>query len=202
MFLKRQTFKDVKGFDTDYFMYGEDIDLSYKISKAGFQNYYLGTTSVIHFKGESTKKDVKYLKYFYKAMFIFYKKNLKQNFIFELFLELGMTLWFVIKYLQIKFSFYKKINTNKALYVGSDLKTFSKLKKHFKRYNFKVKTKLDGKYNGFIFIDLASNTFKNLIHILEQSKNKKCLFRMLLPNAKFVIGSDTASSKGEVVFLD
>lgn len=202
MFLKRQTYKDVKGFDADYFMYGEDIDLSYKISKAGFQNYYLGTSSVIHFKGESTKKNVKYLKYFYKAMFIFYKKHLKQNFVFELFLEMGMTLWFVIKYVQIKFSIPKKIKIKNALYLGSNNGILNKLKRHYKSYNFESQAKLNSKFNGLIFIDLATNSFKSLIQTLEQHKNKRSLFRMLLPNAKFVIGSDTASDKGEVVFLD
>ena len=46
----------IGGFDEDFFMYGEDIDLSFRIQKAGFKNYYFAESSIIHFKGESTKK--------------------------------------------------------------------------------------------------------------------------------------------------
>lgn len=61
--------------DEAFFMYGEDIDLSYRILKAGYKNYYLPET-IIHYKGESTKKDsLKYLTSFYGAMLIFYRKH-------------------------------------------------------------------------------------------------------------------------------
>ena len=55
-------------------MYGEDIDLSYRIVQVGYKNYYLANSSIIHFKGESTKKDILYTKLFYKAMRIFVEK--------------------------------------------------------------------------------------------------------------------------------
>ena len=72
----RKILEKVKGFDEDYFMYGEDIDLSFRIQKAGFKNYYFSESAIIHFKGESTKKDsLRYVKMFYKAMSIFVKKH-------------------------------------------------------------------------------------------------------------------------------
>ena len=68
---------DITGsFDEAFFMYGEDIDLGYRIQKAGFKNYYFAESSIIHFKGESTKKgNIKYTRMFYKAMSIFVKKH-------------------------------------------------------------------------------------------------------------------------------
>lgn len=64
------------GFDEQFFMYGEDIDLSYRIQEAGFKNYYFAESSIIHFKGESTKKEsLNYVKMFYKAMSTFVKKH-------------------------------------------------------------------------------------------------------------------------------
>jgi GT2 family glycosyltransferase len=64
------------GFDEDFFMYGEDIDLSYRIQKAGFKNYYFAESAMIHFKGESTKKgSLNYVVIFYQAMSIFVKKH-------------------------------------------------------------------------------------------------------------------------------
>jgi O-antigen biosynthesis protein len=77
MMMPKTLIDKIGAFDEDYFMYGEDIDLSYKITKAGFKNYYLATTSVIHYKGESTKKgSLNYVKMFYNAMIIFAQKHL------------------------------------------------------------------------------------------------------------------------------
>lgn len=76
MFLRKSVLDKVGLLDEDYFMYGEDIDLSYRIKQAGFKNYYFAETSIIHFKGESTKKgSLNYIKVFYKAMIIFANKH-------------------------------------------------------------------------------------------------------------------------------
>ncbi|MEO9210184.1 MAG: glycosyltransferase family 2 protein, partial [Ginsengibacter sp.] len=76
MMIPKKIMDEVQGFDEDFFMYGEDIDLSYRIQKAGYHNYYFGESSIIHFKGESTKKmSINYVKMFYNAMSIFSKKH-------------------------------------------------------------------------------------------------------------------------------
>jgi O-antigen biosynthesis protein len=77
LLMPKSLINKIGAFDEDYFMYGEDIDLSYKITKAGFKNYYLASTTVIHYKGESTKKgSLNYVKMFYNAMIIFAQKHL------------------------------------------------------------------------------------------------------------------------------
>ncbi len=58
MMLRKETLDQIGYLDEDYFMYGEDIDLSYRVLKAGYKNYYLADTKIIHYKGESTKKAV------------------------------------------------------------------------------------------------------------------------------------------------
>lgn len=76
MMLSKKALSLTKGFDESFFMYGEDIDLSYRIQKAGLQNYYLGSTTIIHFKGESTqKKSVHYIENFYGAIQRFVDKH-------------------------------------------------------------------------------------------------------------------------------
>jgi O-antigen biosynthesis protein len=76
MMIRREALDKAGLLDEDFFMYGEDIDLSYRITKAGYHNYYFAGSSIIHYKGESTKKSsVNYVVVFYKAMAIFARKH-------------------------------------------------------------------------------------------------------------------------------
>ena len=66
----------VGSFDETFFMYGEDVDLSFRLQQSGLKNYYLGELPIIHFKGESTKRgSLNYVKMFYNAMSIFVSKH-------------------------------------------------------------------------------------------------------------------------------
>ncbi|MBK7566285.1 MAG: glycosyltransferase [Bacteroidetes bacterium] len=76
MLLRKDVLDKIGFLDEDFFMYGEDIDLSYRIVKAGYKNYYFPETRIIHYKGESTKKaSFNYVKMFYNAMKIFANKH-------------------------------------------------------------------------------------------------------------------------------
>ncbi len=80
MMMRRSVLDQVGLLDEDYFMYGEDIDLSYRILKGGYKNYYFPETRIIHYKGESTKKgSLNYVRVFYKAMQIFARKHFSQK---------------------------------------------------------------------------------------------------------------------------
>lgn len=76
MLLRSEILEKVGLLDEQFFMYGEDIDLSYRIKLGGYKNYYFPKTKIIHYKGESTKKSsVNYVFVFYKAMILFAKKH-------------------------------------------------------------------------------------------------------------------------------
>jgi len=80
MLLRKSTLDKIGLLDETFFMYGEDIDLSYRIVLGGWKNYYFADTSIIHYKGESTKKSsVNYVFVFYRAMVIFANKHFSQN---------------------------------------------------------------------------------------------------------------------------
>ena len=80
MWLRKSVLDEIGHLDEQFFMYGEDIDLSYRVILAGYQNYYLADTSIIHYKGESTKKgSLNYVRTFYNAMILFAKKHFKGN---------------------------------------------------------------------------------------------------------------------------
>ncbi len=74
--VRKQVLDKTSGFDESFFMYGEDVDLSYRIRKLGYKNYYLGEDCIIHFKGESSRKgSLNYVLMFYSAMKIFVNKH-------------------------------------------------------------------------------------------------------------------------------
>jgi len=76
MLLRKKALDDIGLLDETFFMYGEDIDLSYRLIKGGYKNYYFPETRIIHYKGESTKKgSLNYVFLFYKAMVVFAKKH-------------------------------------------------------------------------------------------------------------------------------
>lgn len=76
MLVKKSVLDITGGFDERFFMYGEDIDLSYRIQKSGYKNYYFSETTILHFKGESTKRgSLNYVRVFYGAMSLFVKKH-------------------------------------------------------------------------------------------------------------------------------
>ncbi len=81
MLMRKEALDKAGLLDEDFFMYGEDIDLSYRLLKAGFKNYYFAGTSIIHYKGESTKKgSLNYVYVFYQAMVIFAQKHFSQSY--------------------------------------------------------------------------------------------------------------------------
>ncbi len=95
-FLIRRSVLELTGpLDESFFMYGEDIDLSYRIMQAGYKNYYYPGTTIIHYKGESTKKgSLNYVKVFYTAMIIFVNKHFSRERakLFSLIMQLAI--WF------------------------------------------------------------------------------------------------------------
>jgi GT2 family glycosyltransferase len=81
MFARKSVLDKTGYFDETFFMYGEDIDLSYRIILAGYENYYFPETTIIHYKGESTKKgSINYVMIFYKAMIIFARKHFSRRY--------------------------------------------------------------------------------------------------------------------------
>ncbi len=76
MMLSKKAIAATGGFDEDFFMYGEDVDLSYRIRQAGMFNFYFAGTCILHFKGESTQRlSSDYRKHFYGAMLLFVQKH-------------------------------------------------------------------------------------------------------------------------------
>ena len=90
MMVRKKAVEKAGYLDERFFMYGEDIDWSYRIIHSGYKNYYY-PEPILHYKGESTKKDIKYVKHFYEAMLIFFNKHYpRSNRFFKLWIRLAI----------------------------------------------------------------------------------------------------------------
>jgi GT2 family glycosyltransferase len=195
MVMKRDLYLQVGGFDENCFMYSDDIDLSYMIQKLGKDNFYFHETSVIHYKGESTVRDEKYLKRFREAIQFFYKKHFKKSVIFDLMMQVGSFIFTIFKQKQQKNTFR---NIDKYI-------IFSKRKLDF---NFEVSTAYLTDFRQFNFIenikieiifDTDLFSFKEIIAFMEKNKSKNITFKNYIPQSNYIIGSNNANDRGEVI---
>ena len=95
MFIRKQILNEVGFLDEEFFMFGEDLDLCFRIKKHNYQIHYVPTTQIIHFKGESVKSvPLESIKWFYNAMDLFVNKHFssKTSFLFTFLLKTGIFL--------------------------------------------------------------------------------------------------------------
>ncbi len=93
MMIRRDVLRKVGGLDESFFMYGEDLDWCYRVSRAGFKVYYVHETAIVHFKGASTRRsNMDELKHFYGAMELFVEKHYARSAFVRFFLKTGITL--------------------------------------------------------------------------------------------------------------
>lgn len=159
MLMTKKLYQEVGGFDERYFMYGEDIDLSHTVLNKGYDNFYYGKTTVIHYKGESTLKDQVYAKRFYGAMQLFYKKYFKTNLCFDVFVAVGVK---IIPLLNVLLKNEKLENRPEATLETADLsfkqmiELFVKQEKYYKIHlentNFYIGSKSSKSRGDVVFV--------------------------------------------------
>jgi hypothetical protein len=92
MMIRRSAFREVGGLDEDFFMYGEDLDWCYRFQHAGWKIFYVHTTSIIHYKGESTRRSsLNEVRTFYEAMRLFVKKHYGRSYLLLWSLKAGIS---------------------------------------------------------------------------------------------------------------
>jgi len=199
MMIKKEVLDQTSGFDEQFFMYAEDIDLSYRIQKAGFSNYYFADTTIIHFKGESTKKDLRYVKLFYKAMLQFMNKHFKSAGLFIFFMKTGV--WFRSKIAAIPFLFTGKqyIPKNYKTFLTGEAKETQRLKTLLPNTG-RIIVEDQTKCNEMIFCEGIDFSFKKIIQSIERS-NHSLLFKIHASGSDSIVGSDSKVSRGEIIEL-
>jgi GT2 family glycosyltransferase len=200
--VKKNIYLEIGGFDEDYFMYGEDIDFSYKITKKGYKNHYLGSVKVLHYKGESTMRDKQYMDRFYGAMKIFYKKHFKSNVLLNFFVNTGV---YLAKRLIGKRSKIEKLNENrqfKNAYVLTENLTLLKKLSSVLKTDLSSASKLifsDENLTDCLFIfDVEYMSYTQILSVMKKLRNKGNIFRIRPSGCDFILGSDQSDQKGVV----
>jgi len=156
MLVRKEAIEKAGNLDEHFFMYGEDIDWSYRITQSGYTNYYF-PEPIIHYKGESTKKDIKYVKHFYEAMLIFFNKHYPHsNRIFKSAIQL-------------------------AIYACGILAAFQKIIKPLKAF-FSINKKVKE-----ITFDKSKMSYEQIIQAINRYAGEKMRFKIYHPNKGITI---------------
>ena len=200
MFGERKKYLDVGGFDEDYFMYGEDIDLSYKFLQSGFQNFYIGQIACIHFKGESTIRNKEYVKRFYGAMEIFYKKHFYKN------RMITACVVMAVKFFSVLFSFKKYEVTNHQpgnyYFLSKDLSGFEKLRNVLPAKVHRLEVipdKISNKGKVEFIFDQGYMDFSEIIKCMQTLSAINVTFKIRPRECSYIIGSNSSHERGEVI---
>ncbi len=202
MLMERQVYLDAGGFDEHYFMYGEDIDLSYTLQKMGLHNHYFPSTAIIHYKGESTVRDAAYTKRFTDAMRFFYNKHFRGAMMMDVFLRAGSTLFIQSKQRKtaevappdnhVLFSKDEELCRQLQNATGKKIVRFA-------QYERNVLPSISSRTE--IILDNALLPFGEIIAIMQNHRHKSYSFRIRPAGCDFIIGSDSSDSRGEVTLL-
>lgn len=204
MFMKKSRYLKVGGLDEDYFMYGEDINLSYQFIKEGYQNYYLGEETILHFKGESTIKDKEYAERFYGAMRLFYQKNFLGGKTVDLMVKNVLNLAKASRNFRSENKETPK--TIEKTYLVSDGQEGSideKIQNYLEEYQILSPSEIETQSikNSMLMFDIAHISFQEVFGLMESLKNRGNKFRIKPRGFNFIFGSDCSTERGEVVFL-
>ncbi|WP_395065308.1 glycosyltransferase family 2 protein [Flavobacterium sp.] len=197
MVMKRDLYNEIGGFDENCFMYSDDIDLSYMALQKGKSNYYFHETTVIHYKGESTVRDEKYMKRFQEAMEFFYKKHFKKSVLFSFFMKIGAIIFSLIKKNQSKII---KREINQYIFFSKEELQLNLTKKTTILNNFS-QFKNEENSNIEIIFDTKSFSFQEIINFMNFNKSKNLTFKNYISNSNYAIGSNNSIDRGQIIVI-
>jgi GT2 family glycosyltransferase len=195
MMIRKEVLDRIGGFDERFFMYAEDIDLSKRIADAGFINYYMGNETIIHFKGESTSRDKRYVEQFYGAMRLYMMKHYKgKSAGFALtFMNMGIWIRSVIAGWRLHHEVEKETRPSSVHFIG-DPAAIEETKAQMTEWKEDPHSKL------IILCEGSSFPFADLIQSLgELQTSHKAMIHAL--GTSCVVGSWKKSGKGITIPL-
>ncbi|MGS4346648.1 glycosyltransferase family 2 protein [Myroides odoratus] len=210
MFMSRSLYSELGGFDERFFMYVEDTDLSYSSLKQGYENYYYADTTIIHYKGESTDKDLEYVKRFHRGTQIFYEKHFRKSYVFEILMRL-VTFAFLFSKQKKQSSALATVSQTVVVSQNTTLKqqVEKALQKNIQQVKdlklmqeiVNQKERMDGDLVEIIF-DGDYLTNKEIITFMRKNYRSEIIYKIKPVNSLFLIGSNDSNSKGSVIILE
>ncbi|MEO7210106.1 MAG: glycosyltransferase family 2 protein [Chitinophagaceae bacterium] len=211
MMVQKKLLDETGGYDETYFMYGEDIDLSYRLLKTGHENIYAGQIPIIHFKGESTNKNESdYAKRFYGAMDIFVSKHYagKSGIFKKAFLKTGISAASFLYKMKLLFSHKERNSKNKRdetfiFYLTGDTQGIEEsrsmlLKSGVREDNMSVVQTLNNlkslSNNSAIVFCIGSLTLEEAMSYMEHFSQPQYFFHYSGSNS--IIGSNDKNNAG------
>lgn len=210
MFMPKALYLELGGFDERFFMYVEDTDLSYASLKAGYENYYFAETTSIHYKGESTDKDLEYVKRFHHGTQVFYEKHFRKSYVFEMLMRVitlifllfkrkkkGAKLDVIAETLVVSSNDQLKIQVERAINRSTvAVENLERLSEKIKQRSVKNDELIEIIFDG----DYLTN--KEMITFMRENYRSEIIYKIKPVNSLFLIGSNDSNSKGSVIILE
>lgn len=208
MFMRRETLDKSRLLDESFFMYGEDIDLSYRLVLAGYTNYFL-PTPIIHYKGESTKKgSLRYVRVFYEAMLIFFKKHYP-HYSKGYYLAVKSSIFFraslAAAYRAVSFPFHKHGKTDKKekgkWYILSRTpQTIARLIPGIKHYTpiwsaDEIPSSSERQDDRHIILDSGLLSYREIIETIQSKSDVRNHFLIYTPDSEIIISPQQTYTK-------
>ena len=194
MFMPTKIFMSLDGFDEDFFMYGEDIDLCYRALKMNKINYYFGGAKIIHFKGESSSKNIHHYRQFYRAIKVFHRKHFKPSLLMRIIIKLFTFFMPFLNFFKKEKTILKKdlvfLNPHNTKYVKKNDRVINSL------------DKLDQKYPCNLVLDAKSESFAEIINKIHTYSSSSISFSIWPKNRSYCIGSNESNQKGQIFFFN
>ncbi|MBI9060375.1 MAG: glycosyltransferase family 2 protein [Marinilabiliaceae bacterium] len=216
MAFRKQQLQQTHALDESFFMYGEDVDFSYRLQQQADHNYYLGNLPIIHFKGESTPLNSKLVYHFYYSMWIFYHLHFRKKYslIAAFMVKAGIMMAASLSIITLPLRKIKnhiqqkKSVTYHTIFFCSPSQQITEglIRKHYpKANNFQYihPEDLESGYStldlnkGMIIFDIAHVQIMQMIKIIERM-NLKASFSFLSPDHSFILSSQHSAGKGQI----
>jgi N-acetylglucosaminyl-diphospho-decaprenol L-rhamnosyltransferase len=202
MIVRKEVLGKTGGFDEQYFMYAEDIDLSHRIRLAGYLNYYFPKTTIIHFKGESTQRDLRYTKLFYKAMIQFNRTYFRQGgkafigILMEAGIRFRSAIAFLMQLFKIKHSNTKHLDL--PIYLSGDSHTVTRIKPILLQLRKNIVENRE-QAQEIIFCEGEACSFGEIIESVQQPE-ESARYQFHAAGSQCIVGSETKEKMGGVIF--
>jgi GT2 family glycosyltransferase len=200
LMVRKEVLDKTGGFDEQFFMYAEDIDLSYRIKKAGFQNYYLASTSIIHFKGESTRRDIRYVDQFHLAMNQFMKKYFHGSFPAPLLFLLKLGIGFKRRITALMLGFQKeavRVKQRGPVFIKGDPGHFQAAGDALRNAGIAV-TRAEAEAGAILYCESGQASLKSIIQEMDkETKKRSCYIHG--SGTQAAVGSSSGREKGTII---